>query len=303
MLAGCYTTDAGRHAGVPRLSPAPSDRDQGRRAHGRAVHRQQPRRPHRRASAPTCSPSPAPGGGRRPAASSIERAGRHAQRDRRRQCACTRSARSLSAAGVPPHARRGAALSAGRSGQARHGAAQLSDHDGRGRALRPVAGRSRPDLRPRAQRERASTGISAARRSAISPPWSTTRPTWCSRAAKTPPYTGAPHHRARQVPPRRKHRRPSIPTPTKARSAKWANDHARKPRRAESTPRPPCRTSTSRRRRASRSRRSARPSRPPPPSRRPAKTAAWPRPTSRSRWAASPPRSRPTATRRRRTSS
>ena len=82
----------------------------------------------------------------------------------------------------------------------------------------------------------------------------------------------APHHRARQVPPRRSHRDRRIPTRTKARSATWANDDATrcKPHRLTHGRA----TSTSRRRRAYRCRPFARPSRPPPPSRRPARIAA-----------------------------
>ena len=53
-----------------------------------------------------------------------------------------------------------------------------------GGPLRHVAGRHRPEFP--AQLFRKSTGVesTAARRSAISPPWSTIQPTWCSRAKK-----------------------------------------------------------------------------------------------------------------------
>ena len=68
-------------------------------------------------------------------------------------------------------------------------AAELSADGREGRPLRPVARRSRPEQRPQALREPASTTTSAAHRSAISPPWSQTRTTSCSRAPKRPPYT------------------------------------------------------------------------------------------------------------------
>ena len=72
-----------------------------------------------------------------------------------------------------------------------------------GRPVRAVAARSRADLRPRALSRTSRTGISAAPPSATSPPWSTTRPTSCSRAAKTPAYTPRRTVGARQVSPGR----------------------------------------------------------------------------------------------------
>ena len=154
-----------------------------------------------------------------------------------------------------------------------------SEHGRRCRTLRTVAGRSRPDRRPQLQREPASTAISAAPRSAISPPWSTTRPTWCSRAAKRRP---TPARRTAVLDKYRKgesHGDRSIRMPRRARSATSANDQdrriaTRRPSRRGDAPRA---TSTSRRCRASRSRPSARPSRSPPPCRPPARTGAWPR--------------------------
>ena len=164
---------------------------QGRRAHRRDLHRPQPRRPDARRSAPTCSPSRRPGSTKRPAASSstcrsarpTDRAaaefdarnpfdpGRLRRAAQRRRCA-------------RPTSRGPAAL-------AEH-QAQLPEADRRSRPLRAVAERSRPDRRRRPLSRTGRTGISAAPASAISPPWSTTRPTWCSRAAKR-----------RSMPPRR----------------------------------------------------------------------------------------------------
>ena len=169
--------------------------------------------------------------------------------------------------------------------RARHHQAQLPEAIARGRSVRPVAARSRPDRRIRLTPKTGRTGISAAPRSAISPPWSTTRPTWCSRAAKRRPI-GAPHARCdRQISQGRKPVRRPIPIGyDKARSATSANDQARTASRsrrhradAAAATDPPRPTSTSRRRRAFRCRPSARPWKPPPPCRRPAKTAAWPR--------------------------
>ncbi len=137
------------------------------------------------------------------------RAGRHAQRGRRGQC---RARGPLDPVGRRRAAacRRGAPVSAGRSRQARHAPAQLSDDDGRGRAVRAVAARSRPDRRPRAQREQAVLEprlrlAAQSRRHGRQPG----RPGAAAR--RDPALYRSPHHRARQVPPRRKPRRPSIP--------------------------------------------------------------------------------------------
>ncbi len=55
--------------------------------------------------------------------------------------------------------------------------------------MRPVAGRYRPDLRPGLLVEQAILESRLRERSAISPRRSPIRPTWCSRAPKTPVYT------------------------------------------------------------------------------------------------------------------
>ena len=169
-------------------------------AHGRAVHRQRARRPHAARSAPTCSPSRRPGGARRPAGSSSTC--RRARANARAAADALREVRAiLCAAGVPPHGDRRASLSTRPiRRKLRDRPAQLSEHGRRGRAVRAVAAGSRPDLRTASTTRIGRTGTSAARRSAISPPWSTTGRSGAAARRGAALYR-PPHHRARQVPP------------------------------------------------------------------------------------------------------
>ena len=136
--------------------------------------------------AEVAAPSRRAGGARRPAASSSTC--RSAAPTSAPPPTRSREIRSiLAAAGVPPHARRRAALSAAdpaRSRTMRLNYPQMTAEAG-------PCGLWPDDLGPTYDRELLSrtsrTGISAAPRSAISPPWSTTRPTWCSRAPKRRP--------------------------------------------------------------------------------------------------------------------
>ena len=171
-----------------RLSRAASDHAEGRRPHRRDLRRPQPRRP---------DAEPARRRARLRAAVAARsdqrhhhrRAARRADRARRRRFDARGALdpRRLRRAGAMPST---CALPAAATCAGQH-QDQLRQADGGGRPLRHVAARPRPvgrrhDLSARTGR----TGISAAPRSAISPPWSTIRPTWCSRAAKrrpTPP--------------------------------------------------------------------------------------------------------------------
>ena len=156
-------------------------------------------------------------------------AGRDAQRDRRgarRARGSRNSFRSARAA----ECRRSAPVRAGRSQQDPHRAAQLSDHDGRSRTVWTLAARPRPDSRPRAQREHPVLEPGLRDRSATSPPWSTTRPTWFSRAARCRPTPAAAPQCSTSTA-AAKAPRPSTPTPKSSpRSATWANDHIQLPR-------------------------------------------------------------------------
>ncbi len=89
----------------------------------------------------------------------------------------------------------------------------LSADDGRRRAVRTLARRSRADLQRRSTTRTSHIGTSAAHRSARSPPWSRTRQTSCSRERKCPAYTakrnaGIEKWRKGESPPR-------IPDPNK----------------------------------------------------------------------------------------
>ena len=191
-----------RHAGRVRLSPAPSDRHQGRPAHDRAVHRHRPRRPQRRSARRRARlrQQLAAGGDRR---NRHRLALRHAQRGCRGQ---RRARGSLDTVGRRRAAacRRRPPLPAGRSRQARDAQDQLPDDARRGRAVRVVAVRSRPDRQPRAQREhgvlepRLRVAAQSRRHGREQ-----ARPR--SAARRGSGLYRSPHHRARQVPSRRSH--------------------------------------------------------------------------------------------------
>ena len=199
-----------RHAGGVRLSPAPSDRHQGRPAHDRAVHRQPARgglNGDQRADVLAFANSwrreatggiviDLPSGTRNEvAAANAVHEVRSILVGRRRAAACRRR---------PP-------LPAGRSRQARDAQDQLSDDDSP-RPGRAGCGRTISARPPIASTTRTwSTGTSAARRSAISPPWSRTRPTSFSRAARFRPIpVAAPPCSTSTI--AAKPRGPSIPT-------------------------------------------------------------------------------------------
>ena len=151
VLAGCNTAARGRPPPIPadyrqRHPIVIKEGD----AHGRAVHRQQSRRPHAAQRADVLAFAHA---WRREATGGIVidvPAGTRNERAAAMRCSEIRAI--LAAAGVPPHAVASAALSAG-DPRSSPPSAQLSAMIGRRRSVRPVAGGSRPDLRPRAQRK------------------------------------------------------------------------------------------------------------------------------------------------------
>ena len=209
-----------------RLSPAPSDRDQGRR-----------RAPSSCSSATSAAASTAD---QRADVLAFAQAWRREATggviiDVPTGTRNERSCRQRRAGGpLDPRRRRRAA---GRGGDASLPADRsrassrpcelaLSEDDGGRRAVRAVAVRSRADLRSRAQREPAV--LEPRLREPAQPRRHGRQPGRPGAAARRDAALHrAPHHRARQVSPRRSLPRPSIPMPKRARSATSANDDER----------------------------------------------------------------------------
>ncbi len=222
---------AGDHAGrdPERLPAAPSDRAQGSAAHRRALHRQparQPRPATQRAEVLAFAQA-----WRREGTGGVLIDVPTGTPNERSAAAALQEVRSiLAGAGVPPEAVATRPNTAERSAQARDHAPALSEGDGRRRPLRAVAVRSRSDLRARALREPAVLQPRLRATSATWRRWSTIRPTWCSRAAKSRPTPDAAPPFSTSIT-AAKAPRPSIPMPPRARSATSDNDHKRTPQR------------------------------------------------------------------------
>ena len=207
---------------------APSDRDPGGRA-ARSSCSSAPSRGGLDADAARrrARLRAATGGARRPAAIVIDRAVRHARTSAPPATRCSEVHSILAPAGVPPQAIERAALSAGRSEQARDAPAQLSARS----PPRPArAGCGRDDLGPTYDREHFENreywnlGCATQRNLAamVDEPGRSGAAARRDAALHRPP-----HHRARQVPQGREHRRRPIRMPTRARSATSANDQNR----------------------------------------------------------------------------
>ena len=152
------------------------------------------------------------------------RAGRHAERSAPPQDAAREIRSILAAAGVPPHAIEIRPYQPDDPARLAHHPAQLSEDDGGGRPVRPVAGRSRPDLRPGATIENRpywNLGCATQRNLAamVDNPADLVQP-----RAETPVYTARRTTGARQIPQGRADRDALSRMPTKARSATSAND-------------------------------------------------------------------------------
>ncbi len=186
-LAGCYTQREVTASIPDRLPAAPSDRDQGRRTHGRHLRRQQARRPDA-VAARRCACLRQ----RLEARGDRRRHHRSAVGHRERSAPAAEAMREiqsiLAAAGIPPRGIAVRPYQPDEPGQARD--ASTSTIRGSWREAGPCGLWPQdlgPSADPRLCRKPAITGISAAPTSAISPRWSTIRPISCSRAARPRP--------------------------------------------------------------------------------------------------------------------
>ena len=100
---------------------------------------------------------------------------------------CARSRRSSSQAGVPNARHRHPALQPGGAGSRRSGSTIRTSPRRPDLAACGQTTSARASTAPTTRTSRTTT--TAAPCSAISPPWWTSRPTWCSRARETPAYT------------------------------------------------------------------------------------------------------------------
>ena len=184
-LAGCYQTEhrAGRIS--DRLSPAPPDHGAGKARKRRGHGWPQSRRPHAEPTGGRLSHSRKRGGAKATSGIIIDvpRGGptRHAAADSMREIRSI-----LAAVGVPSNAIYVRHYTPDPICAGQH-QAQLFEADRGGRTLRAMAEGPRPIASTQATSKIGRTGISAAPVNAISRPWSTIRPIWCSRAAKRRP--------------------------------------------------------------------------------------------------------------------
>ena len=190
---------AGRKRPRQRLPPAPPDRHQGGRAHGRTVHRQQARRADADQRADVLAFAST---WRREATGGIliELPAGDEKRNRRGARRARGPLDSFRRCGVPPNAVEVRPYVPADPSKIATVRLNYPTHDGRGRTVRTLAARPRPDRRSRAHRERPYWNLGCAH--AAQPRRHGRQPGRPGAAARRDAALHrTPHHRSRQVPP------------------------------------------------------------------------------------------------------